>query len=631
MATNLKATLDTSYLKFDAYSMKDLITKFLSEDETFTDQVYEGSNLSILIDIFANHFQVMMYYLNQSAGESLFSDSTIYENMNRIVKLLNYSPRGYSTSAGVFNITNVVDENNGKLIPLYSYIDTGKTDDKGDTVYYSTVGNYYIYDDDKADENTNIVTMYNGRWKVYERTFIAEGLPYETFTLSDVVNDSDNGQYTAYPYIDIWVKRVVGETHEWIKYQATTEGMFLNGDTQTVYGTEDEYFELRLNEYKQYELKFGDGIHGAPLQFGDELYVVYLTSNGQSGELKSNDVNDKTGITYGVAGLSDSIIAEWFGSMVGNIATMVDTNDPTKSIKMTNINATSSATKEGGVDDIRDNAPQWFKSQGRLITKQDFEYFIKSNFYNDIVDVKVMNNWGYLSEFYGWLYNTGVNATESDPAKYLNSQLESRYGYEWADSCDSNNVYLWMRMKNNTIINKDIIENRIKPLKVLTSETVFMEPLDVKFIPCAYNDGYTTTNWDASAENYIEIHIDNSTLISAESIRSAINTLVISYFSEQNQKIGALVDFNDLYTQIRSIRGVNGIRTIYNKGSVVKIVDGLSFAYWTPRIINGADIKLTNGTVQLEGFKFPELNEADILNRIKIVKDSVYQNTVVEY
>jgi hypothetical protein len=42
---------NTQYLRFSAYSMKELITRKLSEDTKFTDQVYEGSNLAILIDL----------------------------------------------------------------------------------------------------------------------------------------------------------------------------------------------------------------------------------------------------------------------------------------------------------------------------------------------------------------------------------------------------------------------------------------------------------------------------------------------------------------------------------------------------------------------------------------------------
>ena len=78
--------------------------------------------------------------------------------------------------------------------------------------------------------------------------------------------------------------------------------------------------------------------------------------------------------------------------------------------------------------DIRENAPQWFKTGNRLITKKDYEYFITSNrasIFSGIIDVKCMNNWDYLTTFYRWLYNMALNPIEyardgkSDPYKYL--------------------------------------------------------------------------------------------------------------------------------------------------------------------------------------------------------------------
>lgn len=62
----------TDFLKFNAYSIKDLIIRKLSEDSRFTDQVYEGSNLQVLIDLFAYMYQCMMYQLNNAASESMW-------------------------------------------------------------------------------------------------------------------------------------------------------------------------------------------------------------------------------------------------------------------------------------------------------------------------------------------------------------------------------------------------------------------------------------------------------------------------------------------------------------------------------------------------------------------------------
>ena len=92
------ARTDYPYLRFDAFSMKDLINRKLSEDSELTDFIYEGSNLSIFIDIVSAMFESLAFNLNQSAAESMMSDSNIYSNISRLVKFLGYSPAGYKAS-----------------------------------------------------------------------------------------------------------------------------------------------------------------------------------------------------------------------------------------------------------------------------------------------------------------------------------------------------------------------------------------------------------------------------------------------------------------------------------------------------------------------------------------------------
>ena len=68
------ANHSTDFLRFSAYSIKDLITRKLQEDTKLTDQIYEGSNASILIDLISYMYQCLVYQLNNAAAESMFSD-----------------------------------------------------------------------------------------------------------------------------------------------------------------------------------------------------------------------------------------------------------------------------------------------------------------------------------------------------------------------------------------------------------------------------------------------------------------------------------------------------------------------------------------------------------------------------
>src|SRR5574344_367787 len=96
----------TDYLRFSAYSIKDLITRKLSDNSKFTDQIYEGSNLAILIDIVSYMYQCLMYNLNNAAAESMWSDTQIYENINRLCKFIGYNPKGFGTATCMMTLDN---------------------------------------------------------------------------------------------------------------------------------------------------------------------------------------------------------------------------------------------------------------------------------------------------------------------------------------------------------------------------------------------------------------------------------------------------------------------------------------------------------------------------------------------
>ena len=54
----------------------------------------------------------------------------------------------------------------------------------------------------------------------------------------------------------------------------------------------------------------------------------------------------------------------------------------------TNTAASSLFRSEETVNEIRRNAPEWFKTGNRLVTASDFEYFVRNRFRDNVVDVK---------------------------------------------------------------------------------------------------------------------------------------------------------------------------------------------------------------------------------------------------
>ena len=98
-----------AYAAFDAVSLKDFIVKRLNENEKFTDQNFEGSNLAAIIDIVAYSYHVLLFYLNNTATEVSFDQASLYENMNKIVKTIGYKPSGKQTSIVPINAVGTSD------------------------------------------------------------------------------------------------------------------------------------------------------------------------------------------------------------------------------------------------------------------------------------------------------------------------------------------------------------------------------------------------------------------------------------------------------------------------------------------------------------------------------------------
>jgi len=619
---------NTEYLKFDAISIKEAIIQKLSEDTNFTDHLFEGSNLLALVDVFSHTFEVLMYYTNHGASESIFTDAQLYENINRIVKMLGYNPFGYQSCKTTVSYRDADDAPSGtifddsssqKQIPKYAYIDTGLTDSNGDQIYYSMISDLYV-DKTNTASNVNTFTMINGRWRLYDTTFTAGGAPFEEFQLDLSLLDDENPQYISHPYIDVFVKTYDSTIGEFVyeQYNAITEGTIFGTDT-SVLSPDSRSFELRINENGFYTIKFGDGIHGKKLQEADEIYVAYLHGNGPDGKIGANIINVDGGMTWGIAGLDTNTFLNLIGLETYDTDLLVNETEM-DNIHFQNIQPSTEFGDFETVDSIRENAPVSFRTGNRLMSESDFENYMSRYHGPDIYDVNVMNNWEYMATFYRWLFNYG----------FLREDIRAN-GYEYVDSCDFNNIYIWVKSRE-TELDERLIQEELQPIKVLTAEPKLQEALDVLFIPCHTNNSYSVDDWDPNFENWIEIIKDQNTFISVEKIRSQALNQITNFFNPLVNKLGTEINFNTLYTNLASISGVKEVRTAYRATgtpvSETQYFNGISFAKWTPIPINGADVDIIRGTIKLEDFQFPNLIETNLNDRIKILSESFGQASI---
>ena len=631
------ADKNTDFLRFNAYSIKDLITRKLSENSKFSDQIYEGSNLAILIDIVSYMYQCLLLNLNNCASETMFSDTQIYENINRLCKFIGYSPHGIRPAMANFEYIKENDDNDGRNIPAFCYIDTGKVDRNGKKICFST------YEDVEINKNINTdVALYNGIWKSYPTIFTASGLENETIIL-----DSLDASKVAGEFVYVYVKSSEG-IKPW-KYDKDELfiNMSRNNVTETnfasIYNSKETVYSIRVNENKNYELKFGNNVIGKKLSPGDKIYVLYLETNGEDGYIDMGDIQTAKLIDEREQFIPDDLqdlIIKREGEEATDIELFLTQNS-------------SNPIPIETVDEIRENAPNYFKTGNRLITIQDYEYFIRTNYINDVVDVKCQNNFDYISTFFKWLWNIGKNGKldhEKSGTYYIKQDRLQRSNYTYADPSDSNNVYIWLkfipRIQNTSIYIQKMQQsiNRItKNIKTLTQEIMACDVVDVNFAICAAPEDIALKEYllkdgvmiEENNDSYVEITMDDNILYANSNVKYQIADIIWDSFKAENCKIGQNIDINSMTNKILSLNGILGIRTVFKKDDIEIRKNGLSFASWSAKYIErGDDLDVSNSSRTLEEFQFPVLAYTDktqLLNKIVIIKKSLSNINTIKY
>lgn len=597
------------YATFDAVSLKRLIIDRLNENSLFTDQNFEGSNLSSLIDIFATAYHTLLFYLNQSATESLFNEAQLYENMNRIVKVLDYKPVGPQSSILPFAVTASLSlSKNTYTIPRYSFINANG-------VFYSFKQDITFSKTTSEEEILSILSnnnlLYQGKFEEYsQQTAIGEN--FETLTIlpgDDILIDNFN----IYAYIKP-IK--TGKWEEWSR----TSSLFLEA-------SDAQKYEIRHNENKRYEIKFGDNNTGKKLQVGDIIAIYYLKSEGIEGvvgpgALDNNNLNFHNTVKF----------IEIF-DQVKKINTTYLTID--QAALLTFKNSSGSTEYHGGetVEDIRERAPKTFSSQFRLISKDDYEGFILQNFSNIIRDVVVANNSEYTNGHVKYLIEElGLNSP-TDNGTILNNQVL------FADACDFNNVYIYavpkieiqvstndLRVNNLKNAQKSEIINSIREVKTVTAETLVVDPVYV-----AVNLGITpqTTTLSPDVINDMKIIITRAqnSRSSSDQIKTEAFNIINNYF--KNSMLGQTISITDLTNKILDITGVKALQTKYENENIS--INGLSLLVWNP-IYQDKDIKVIASDLNLPFFKFPYLfNAIEFINKIEVVTEMTTADLNAEF
>lgn len=319
----------------DFGSIKNSLKSFLQQQDTLKDYNFDGSSLSILLDLLSYNTQYNAYYLNMVANE-MFMDSAVQRgSVVSHAKLLNYIPRSAVAPMATVNVTVYGVTTSTLTLPKYSQF----ISEAIDNVNYT-----FVTKDDTTVNVTANTAIFNGL-EIYQGLSASYSYPYSASSNPKAIfNIPDKNVDTGTILVTVQESstNLVSQTY----IQAS--------DYLTLGPTSQVYF-LQEGMDGLYQIYFGDGIIGKSLTNNNVVNISYITTNGTA-----------------AFGANSFTIAQTVGGF---------SNTVTRSIT----SASQGADKES-IDSIKFSAPKAFAAQGRAVTKDDYIYLIQNNTSNFPVD-----------------------------------------------------------------------------------------------------------------------------------------------------------------------------------------------------------------------------------------------------
>jgi hypothetical protein len=335
----MTSRLQVTDLDFD--TIKTNLRSFLQQQTEFQDYDFEGSSLSVLLDILAYNTHYNAYYLNMVANEAFLDTAILRDSVVSHAKTLGYTPRSFSAPEAKITLTVETNSSNtGTLtIPRGFAFESNLIDD----VSYNFVT---IESTTVSKSNTQFVfenlEIYEGFFVTYVFSYTKNSNPKSIFILPDT--------NIVTPTIFVTVTDNTGNTASEVYNQITD---ILDVDASS------KVFFLQEGKKGEYQIYFGNDIIGKALVDGATVTVNYLTTTGTVAN-KANGFVARTNLD----GLSDFTIT-------------------------VNSVASGGALRES-VDEIKYSAAAQFSTQNRLITIKDYESYIQQNYPN----IDSLSVWG---------------------------------------------------------------------------------------------------------------------------------------------------------------------------------------------------------------------------------------------
>lgn len=338
MANNLNVT----ELDFD--QIKNNLKNYLKTQSDFNDYDFDGSGLSVLLDVLAynTHYNAMVAHF--ALNEAFLDSAQIRGNVVTRAKLLGYTPRSVLAPRASVSIFVDVSEEVGTIPDTLSI-------SRGSKLTSNVDGQEYTF---TVLESVSAPYSEADTGFTFSSVSIAQGI-YKTVQYR-VDNDIENQKFQLLDKnADTSTLRVRVQQNQ----NSNVYDIYTRFETIQNVKSDSQVYHLQENSGGYYETYFGDGVIGKKPSNNNIINIDYVVTDG----IEANGAN--------------------IFSMVNNIGGF-------GSIVVTTLSKAQGGSVQETSESIRYNAPLTFISQNRAVTSEDYRAIIQRDFAN----IESISTWG---------------------------------------------------------------------------------------------------------------------------------------------------------------------------------------------------------------------------------------------
>lgn len=505
------ADFTPEYLSIDFLTLIEKFKTELKNSNVFKDYDFEGSNISILMELNAYVSELNTFFINKIAKNTFLETADVYEAANRLARQVGYEPKGTRSARCTLQVA-VSGTSAGDVVRVlpWKQLNSGRTDTNGNEILFATTaavqvtangGTAYLDVPVRQGELVTI-TGYTGDDLIDNELILPTEYGYD----DDLSDD--------YPSVRVTVNDI-----EWTRLS----DFYLDVITPN---TDDVYMFI-YDRYRRGKVVFNSGRNVPAVT--DDISVTALDSLGTDGSIGA-DVSETWTIE------SDTFV-EVNGSSVNN-------DTITMSLSAASIGAAAPET----IDEIKFNAQSALRSQFVDMNATGYNSFLSAR--SDIVKANAYGEQDLAPSGGGDPQNYNVVHISVIPEEYGSSTIQTSAGTLTTDWGETDSALLVPTAYSSSW--EDELLLYLRPRKVICSYEK-MELPDLVYFS-------------------FEIGVRKKRIYEFANIQTDVLNKLIYYFRADNHTFNSIIDFNDIteylidttqvspsdnFTYIKGIRNLN--------------------------------------------------------------------------